>query len=143
MSKRMKVLVAVLVATLLLTVGSAAMVMAQEEPTPTPEPSTNGLVARVAQILEIPQEDLTNAFKQAQQEMREEAFIRSLDKAVEKGRITPEEADEIKEWCEQRPEVLDSGLFLRSFGFPALRSGHMWGGHMWGGYRGWCSDNTT
>ena len=141
MSKRMKVLVAVLLAILLLTVGTTTSVIADEEP--KPEAGTKGLLARVAEILDIPQEDLTNAFKQAQQEMREEAFIRSLDKAVEKGRITPEEADEIKEWCEQRPEVLDSGLFLRSFGFPALRSGHMWGGHMWGGYRGWCSDNTT
>ena len=143
MSKRMKALVSVLAAILLLTVGTTVSVMAQdEEPTPTPAPSTKvfmgtanttGLLARVAEILGIPEEDLTNAFKQAQQEMREEAFIRSLDKAVDEGRIAPEEANEIKGWWEQRPEVMDSGLLPRAFGFKALGSRHMWGGH-----RGWC-----
>ncbi len=142
MSKRMKVLVSVLAAVLLLTVGGAATVMAQKkESALTPEPTTKifmvtanttGLLARVAGILDIPEEDLVNAFKQAQQEMKEEAFLRFLDKAVEEGRITQAEADEILEWREQRPEVLSSGLFLRSFGFRALH-----GGHMWGGYRGW------
>ena len=116
MSKRVKILVSALVVVLLLTVGGVATVMAQEEPTPTPE--AKGLLARVAEILDIPKEDLTNAFKQAQQEMREEAFIRFLDKAVEEGRLTQEEADGIKEWWEQKPEALDPALFphaLRGF----------------------------
>jgi len=118
MSKRVKILVSVLVTVLLLTVGGVATVMAQEEPTPTPEAEAKGLLARVAEILDIPKEDLTNAFKQAQQEMREEAFIRFLDKAVEEGRLIQEEADEIKEWWEQKPEALDPALFphaLRGF----------------------------
>lgn len=132
MSKRMKVLVAVVVAILLLTVGGTAMVMAQDEPTPTPETGATGLLARVANILGIPQDDLINAFKQARQDIRQEAFLRFLDKAVKQGRITQDQADESLEWWEQRPEVLSSGLFLRSFGFRALRGGHMWGGH-----RGW------
>ena len=144
MSKKVKVLVSVLVAVVLLTVGGAATVVAQNDgPTPIPEPSTKtlmvtanttGLLARVALILEIPEEDLTSAFKQAQLEMKQEAFIRFLDKAVEKGRITQGEANEIKGWWGQRPEGLDSGLFTRSFGAPALGSRHMWGGHN----RGWC-----
>ncbi len=126
MSKKVKVLVSVLVAVVLLTAGGITTVIAQEEPTPpAPETEARGLLARVADILGITQEDLANAFKQAQQEMREEAFIRALDKAVEKGRITQEEADQIKKWLEQKPEVLAPGLFP-----PAL-------GHMWGGHRGW------
>ncbi len=140
MSKRMKVLVSVLVAVVLLTVGGVAAVMADDGSTPTSNTAnTTGLLARVAKNLGITEEELANAFEQAQQEMRQEAFIRSLDRAVEKGLIAPEEADEIKGWWAQRPEVMDSGLFPRAFGFKALGSRHMWGGHN----RGWCSDNTT
>lgn len=168
MSRRVKVLVSVLVV-VLLTVGGVATVMAQEESAPAPEASAKGLLAtgveprvelgkafgfvgdnmsagllvRVAEILDIDREELVNAFKQAQQEIREEALIRALDRAVEKGRITEEEANEIKEWYEQRPEVLGSGLFQRARIFKAIRGQHMWGRHMWGGHRGWYSDNTT
>ena len=128
MSKRFKVITVVLVAVLVLTVGATAVVMAQEEP--TPETGKQGLLVRVADILGIPQEELVGAFKQAQQEMREESFIRSLDGAVEKGRLTQEEADEIKEWQEQKPEALDRGLMRRgTFGFMAPRARHMLGGH--------------
>jgi len=114
MSKRIKVLVSMLMVVVLLAVGGTAMVMAEEEPTPPPEVGAKGLLARVAEILEIPEEDLVNAFKQARQEMRQEAFVRALDRAVEQGRITREEANEIREWCEQKPEVLDRGQFGRA-----------------------------
>ncbi len=169
MFKRVKVFVSVLVAVVLLTAAGAAAVMAQEEPTLAPEVTTkgrpaiglepraelgksfgfvganmtNGLLSRVAGILGITQEELGNAFKQAKQEIKEEALIRRLDKAVEKGRITQEEADEIKAWYEQKPEALDSGLFQRARSFKAMRGQHMWGKHMRGGHRGWYSDNTT
>ena len=125
MSKRVKILVSALVVILLLTVGGTAMVMAQEEPTPTPEVEAKGLLARVTEILDIPQDDLLDAFKQAQQEMRQEAFIRALNKAVaEKGYLTQEEADEIKEWWQQKPEAL--GPFSR-----ALRHFHVLKGLHW------------
>ncbi len=85
--------------------------------------------------------------------MKAEALIRRLDKAVEEGRITQEEADAIKEWWEQKPEaLLGPGLFSPAFNAPALqgrymRGGHKfmapWGRHMRGGHRGWSSDNTT
>ncbi len=117
MSRRTKVIISVTLAILLLAVGTTAIVMAQEETTPTLEPGAKGLLVRVAEILDIPEEDLINAFKQARQELRGEAFIGALDRAVEKGRITQEEADEIKEWLEQKPEAL--GPFSR-----ALRHSH-------------------
>lgn len=169
MSQKVKVLVSVLAVVVLLTVGSVATVMAQEEPTPAPEESTKGLLAtavepqiepgksfdnvgdnttagllaRVAEKLGISEEELVNAFKQAQQEMREEAFFKALDKAVEKGRLTEPEAKAIKEWWQQRPEIMAKGLFPRAaFGIPALGGGPMggWrGGHMRGGHKGWCS----
>ncbi len=111
MSKKVKALVLVLVTVVVLTVGGVTMVMAQEEPTPTPEAEAKGLLERVADILDIPKEDLINAFKQAQQEMRQEAFIRFLDKAVEEGRLTPKEADEIRGWWAEKPEALNPALF--------------------------------
>lgn len=111
MSKRAKILVSALVVVLLLTAGATVTVMAQEEK-PTPPPVRGVLIARVAQILGIPQKDLVNAFRQAQQEIRQETFARALDKAVEQGRLTEEEATKIKEWWQQKPETLD-GLFQR------------------------------
>ena len=116
MSKRVKIIISVVMAILLLAVGSTVTVMAQEEPTPA-ETGPRGLLARVAEILDIPQEDLLSAFNQVQQEMRQEAFEGALDKAVEKGRLTQEKANEIKEWWEQKPEVTDRGLLQRAFSF--------------------------
>ena len=119
MSKRVKIIISVLVAVLLLTVGTTAVVIAQEEPTPPSETHGPGLIARVAEILGIPQEDLVNAFKQAQQEMIDDALDRALDRAVDEGRITELEANEIRQWLEQRPEALD-GLFYRFFSHKKL-----------------------
>ena len=148
MSKRMKVLVAALVAVLLLTVAGTAMVMAQDEE-PTPAPETNGLLARVAEILDISQEQLADAFEQARQEMRQETFLRFLEKAVKEERITQQEADEFLEWWEQRPETCDR-LLLRARICQGTHSrqmqqqgiGPMPGGCMWEspkGPRGWHS----
>ena len=115
MSKRMKLLVSVLVAVVLLTVGGTATVMAQEEKSaPAPDPSTKifmttanttGLLARVAEILGVSQDELTTAFKKARQEMSEEAFTNYLNKAVEEGLITQGEAKEIEDWWLNRPEA--------------------------------------
>ncbi len=152
MSKRMKILVAVLVAVVLLTMGGVAAVMADEGSTATSNAtSTNSLQARVAEKLGVTEEELANAFSEARQEMRGEAFIKFLDKALEKGRITESDYDEITEWWDARPKAIDS-LFPSAFGAPGLAGRHMgggykftapWGGHMRGGPKGWCSDNTT
>lgn len=129
MSKRLKIIVSVVMAIFMLAAGTIVPVMAQEETTP-PEAGARGLLARVAEILDIPQDDLSNAFNQAQQEMRQEAFEGALDKAVEKGRLTQEKANEIKEWCEQKPEVTDRGLLQHAFSF-RLRN------HLPGDLGGW------
>ena len=146
MSKKVKVLVSVLVAVVLLTVGGAATVMANDGSTATDnETGRRCLQARVAEKLGIPSDNMTNAFKLSRQEMREGAFIRLIDKALENECITEDDYDEIIGWLETRPEVLDS-LFPCSFGASALGSRHMWGArinqailgkHMWGGYKGW------
>jgi len=100
MSKKVKVLISALLVALLLTVGATATVMAEgeEDTTPPPEASEKGLLERVADILGIDEEDLSNAFEQARQEMCKDAFISRLDKAVAEELITQEQADEILEW---------------------------------------------
>ena len=131
MSKRMKVFVSVLVAVVLLTVGGVATVMADGGSTATDnETGRNGFQARVAEILGIPQEDLIDAFEQARQEMREEAFYGKLDKAVEEGLLTQEEADEIQEWWEQKPEALDQGQLRRASCFMGQYGGQLSGNRL-------------
>ena len=177
MSKKKTILLLLLVAVVLLTLGGAATVLAQGEAAapevttkhhlvtrtgPRTEPCkssgftgdnmTAGLQARVAEILGISQESLASALKQAQQEMREDAFLRVLDKTVEKGRLTRVEADEKKEWWQQKSEALGAGIHPPFFNATALNGRHMWGSHkfmalvsrhVWGGPKGWHSDNTT
>ncbi len=139
MSKKVKVLISILVAALLLTMGGVTMVMAEgeEETTLPPEASKKGLLERVADILEIDQEDLIDAFKQAKQEMKEEAFINRLNQAVAEGRITQEQADEIigwwelrpddeiREWWELKPEVIKPNMVERALRFRASPKFHM------------------
>ncbi len=108
MSQRVKVLISALVVALLITAGATAVVMAQEEP--PPETQGHGLLSRVAAILGIPDDDLASAFKQARQEVRADVFNAALERAVAAGVITPEEAEEIRQWLEQRPEALDPVL---------------------------------
>ncbi|HEY83417.1 MAG TPA: hypothetical protein G4O01_09080 [Dehalococcoidia bacterium] len=138
MSRKMKLLSLVLVAMLLISVGGATVALAQEdeeaepqeeqietevveEAMPTMAPGV--LFGRVAEILGVSEEELKEAFIQARQEMMEErweeAFYRLLDKAVEEGLLTQEEADEIKDWWEQRPEALNLEMLKRTFGFIA------------------------
>ena len=137
MSKKVKILISVLVAVVLLTVGGAATVLAQE-PTPPPEAGTNGLLARVAAILGISLDDITSAFNQARQEMGEETpgkfrcafrfrralpgmseeeLIEALGRAVEEGRITQQQADKIRQWWQQRPGEETPGRFRQAFRF--------------------------
>ena len=72
MSRKIKVLISTLVAVLLLTVGGTAVVMANEEAVPEVHAGANITLARVAEILDIPPEELMRILKQAWQEMSEE-----------------------------------------------------------------------
>ena len=133
MSKKMKVLVSALVLVLLLAVGGTAVVLADEaeEPVNVPPVEANGVLSRVAEILNIPEEDLAEAFRQAREEVREagcgEAFNDALEKAVAEGRLTEEEAGEVREWWAQRPEALEPGLLQRAGGFLGPRIRNMLG----------------
>lgn len=170
MSKKMKVLIAVLVAIITLTVSGAVAVLAQEDEELEPEDEelieetdeilprvkffmatmeSDGLLSRVAEILGISEAELSDAFAQAKQEMMaerwEKAFfmmrpqpepltnngwkgfegikrniqqrlkefrkpelrMEMLEKAIEEGLITEENADEIKAWTGNKPAALN------------------------------------
>jgi len=135
MSKKVKVIVSVVAAVVLLTVGTATAVVAQEDGATTNTTGTRGLFARVADNLGISQEELTDAFQQARQEIRQEmrqmwqerrqkACLKAIDKAVGKELITQDAADEIIEWWEQRPEAINRFQRAPCFG-------------MWRAHRGW------
>ena len=72
------------------------------------ETSRLGLIARVANILGLQEQQVQDAFDQARQEMRDERFDemvgQRLDALVESGRITQEQADELREWYAERPD---------------------------------------
>jgi hypothetical protein len=141
MSRKMKVLVSVLVAVLLLTMGGATMVLAQDDEEIEPEEELiedeeeqeieveevvpelfvgdGALIARVAEILGTSEEELRDAFRQAREELIEERFegalYSMLDKAVEEGLLSDNESQEIREWWEEKPEALTPGLLQSAF----------------------------
>ena len=82
---------------------------------------------RVAEILGLEETRVQDAMDQARQEMFSERLQEKLDKMVESGRITQEQADEYKAWIESRPD----GEF-KHFG----KRGHHGGGF----HRGWHRD---
>jgi len=63
------------------------------------------LLARVAAILGIDQKKVEDAFAQAQREMRDEALNSYLQKLVDEGKITQEQADQYKKWWQARPDM--------------------------------------
>jgi len=65
------------------------------------------IFSRVAEILNIDEETLRDAFQQATQEMMTERQQERLENAVENGLITEEEAAQIQEWWDSRPEALE------------------------------------
>jgi hypothetical protein len=129
MRKRTKFLVIAIVAVLVLTAGIATTVFAsgssgaesdgvkvllaenvQEVVTEEGDEDEGPLqtfISKVASILGVTEEELTDAFEQACQEMCDEALEQRLQEAVLAGYLTQEEADQIMEWWQSRPDVLE------------------------------------
>ena len=61
--------------------------------------------ARVAEILEVDQGELKDAVAQARQEMMNEAIETRLDRLVDEGVITDQEAEDYLAWWQERPDV--------------------------------------
>jgi len=108
MRKYMKYGIISIVAIIALGVGITAVVSAES---PEGEAGSAGgprqiFLSKVADILGLDEEQLADAFLQAQQEMRDEAQEQRLQTAIEEGLITEQEAEQIREWWNSRPEAL-------------------------------------
>jgi hypothetical protein len=120
-----------------------AIVAAQDSPTNIEDQSeavnrNQVLLERVCAIYEentgvvIDPEQLKDALKQAREERRYEALENRLQDLVNEGKITEEEAGQLLEWWQSRPEV---ELPLPGFGGPGPGGGIMQGRgfQRWGG----------
>ncbi|MFP3975043.1 MAG: hypothetical protein ACLFVK_02335 [Dehalococcoidia bacterium] len=130
MSRRIKILVVAMATVLALSaVGGVALA---QNATDTADTSTeqattqDTFVERLAEKLDVEVDELETAIGKVRQEMREEALQDRLDKAVEAGQLTEEEAQSIQEWRENRPSALEGSGPL-GLGKQFAHRGH--GGH--------------
>jgi hypothetical protein len=65
------------------------------------------IFSRVAEILNIDEATVSDAFQQATQEMMTERQQERLQNAIDNGLITEEEATEIQAWMDSRPAALE------------------------------------
>jgi len=82
-------------------VGTTGMALADDGQ--GSQPKSDGLLDRVAQILNIDVQKLKDAFKQALTEMRTERQNTGLQNLVSSGKLTQDQADQLKAWLESRP----------------------------------------
>lgn len=111
MSNRRKIIVGVLISTMALAGVLAGTLSADDEGGATPR---NNVLARVAEILGLPQADVENAFEQAMTEQRDErqaemqaARDARLQDLIDEGVLTQEQVDEWESWLEARPDNRD------------------------------------
>jgi hypothetical protein len=100
------IVIAVLVAVVI--VGSTAGIVMAQAGKEGPGPR-QALLARVAQILRIDQQTLTDAFKKAAIEQRDAGMDTWLKKLVSDGKITQPQAYSFKAWLKARPDVPPAG----------------------------------
>ncbi len=138
-----------------LTAGAVSIAMADDDGTQTAKES---LYAKVAQIYEVNTGDTINAvelekaFSQARTELGIEFKNRIQQRAIDEGKITQEQLDELKAWLESKPDMMTEEYkqWLESkpeglpFGFgergAAMKRGFIRMGRM---FRGWCAPDNA
>ena len=106
MSKKLKIVMAVVAGVVVLAVGGAAIVMAagsSTTQTTTPTAQSNTLFTKAAAILGVTEQQLTDAFKHANTQAESDRIDQQLAQAVTKGTITQADSDAIKAWLAQKP----------------------------------------
>ena len=116
------------VAMLALGTLMAGAAFAQEADTDA-QSGVGKLASRVAQILGLGEDEVSDAIRQARTELRIEAAQNKLDRMVEAGTLTQEQGDEYIAWLEAQPA--DSpGFGHNGFGGKRFgRHGRGMGGH--------------
>ena len=87
------------------------------------------LTSRVVAILGLDEFQVQDAFDQARREMRDEPIQLKLDRMVESGRLTQEQADAYRDWYMSRPEGLCPGFKLGGIRGHGFHRGGMMGEH--------------
>lgn len=106
---RKRWLMAVLVTGALLASVVGGPVLAQENDDGSSNP-VSSLIARVAAKLGTGEQELKSAVDEAREELADERLQSELDKLIEKGVLTQEQADEYKSWLDAAPEGLPGRL---------------------------------
>lgn len=113
--KRLGLFVTVLFAVLALGI-TGGIVLAQE-PVPSGGSPAKSFAARVAAKLGLEEAKIQDAFNQAARDIQNEAQQQKLDRMVAQGRLTQEQADQIKQWYQARPDALSPRFPFRGPGF--------------------------
>jgi len=133
-----KFIIVVLLAAVVLVGSIGGVVLAadnEDEDGSQHEVQYGALLNRVCEIYEentgaaINPQELEGAFTQARSEMRDEALDSYLQKLVDSGEITRDEAAQHKEWWQSRPDTQLS----RPFGCVGSRGFRSHIGHRFGG----------
>ena len=106
--------------------ASTTSVVSASDTTDNETSQYDTFVSKVADKLGLDEDTVATAMKEARQEMMDEALAERLQEAVDEGRITQEQADQISEWMKSRPEALDE---LGGFGPEFEGGGRMMGHH--------------
>ena len=135
MWKNKKVILVALLAGVALLGSTVGVVLAENGGGGTSQPQSGNtvdtLLDRVAQIYQektgvaIDPQQLKDAFAQAQSEMQDKALGDWLQKLVDEGKITKDQADAYLKWWQERPNTPLPGLF--GHGFRGGMRGGCWG----------------
>ena len=112
MSKKLKIVLALATGVVMLSLGSAAIVMAASTTPATTTTATatqcngslnNGLFTTAAATLGVTEQQLTDAFQQATALAQKQSISTAMAQAVAKGTITQAESTAIQAWLAQKP----------------------------------------
>ncbi len=102
---RKRTLVAALAVGLLTlaVVGGAVLAQTSDE---DDDGASKSFAARVAEILDLEEADVEAAMEQARADMLDERLDAHIDRLVERGVLTEEQAEEYRTWLDDRPDDL-------------------------------------
>jgi hypothetical protein len=100
-----KLAIGAVVVAMALLAGSIGVVLAQDDGEGTTLLDRVGAIYQQITGNTLDQEALKDAYAQARGELREEALVNRLQKLVDEGKITQEQADEYLEWWQSMPDM--------------------------------------
>jgi len=130
---RSKKFIAIAVVVAVVLVGSIGGIVSAQSDNGDDSPlgaQRGALLDRVCEIYEentgvaINQQELKDAFAQTQSEMRDEALDRHLQKLVEQGKMSQDEANQYQEWRQAKPDIPLPRPFNCGSGFQGFPGGH-------------------